>query len=74
MHLCLYYCPDWKPAITARQLEIVWNFSLGHAGVLGNERVDVLAGSAEIRGILIIDPPAVSAIVQDILTVTKTSF
>ena len=38
---------------------IVWIFSPGHTGVLGNERADVLAGSAEIRGTLIMDPPAV---------------
>ena len=64
---------DWKPAITASQLEsIVWIFSPGHAGVLGNERADVLAGSAEIRGTLIMDPPAVRAAVQEMLTATRT--
>ena len=43
----------------------------GHAGVLGNERADVLAGSAEIRGTLM-DHPAVRAAVQEILTDTRT--
>ena len=48
VRLGMHYA-DWKPAITASQLEsIVWIFSPGHAGVLGNERADVLAGSAEI--------------------------
>jgi len=52
---------DWKPLITASQLEsITWIFSPGHAGVLGNERADVLAGEAVIiKGDLIMDPPAV---------------
>ena len=30
---------DWKPAITA---SIVWIFSPGHAGFLGNKKDDVL--------------------------------
>ena len=61
------------PAITASQLEsIVWIFSHGHAGVLDNKRADVLAGSAEIRGTLIMDPPAVRAAVQEMLTTTRT--
>ena len=48
---------DWKPLITASQLEsITWIFSPGHAGVLGNERADVLAGAAVIKGDLIMDP------------------
>ena len=64
---------DWKSAITASQLEsIVWIFSPGHAGVLGNERADLLAGSAEIRSTLIMDPPAVRAAVQEMLTATRT--
>ena len=47
------------------------DFSPGHAGVLGNERADVLAGSAEIRGTLIMDPLAVRAAVQEMLTATS---
>ena len=39
------------------------------AAVLGNERVDVLAGSAEIRATLIMDLPAA---VQEMLTATRT--
>ena len=72
VRLGMHYA-DWKPAITASQLEsIVWIFSPGHAGVLGNERADVLAGSAEIRGTLIMDPPAVRAAVQEMQTATRT--
>ena len=36
--------------------------------MLGNERADVLAGEAEVKGDLIMDPPAVRAAVQDMLT------
>ena len=64
---------DWKPSTTASQFEsIVWIFSPGHAGVLGNERADLFAGSAEIRGTLIMDPPAVRAAVKEMLTATRT--
>ena len=63
---------DWKPLITASQLEsITWIFSPGHAGVLGNERADVLAGEAVIKGDLIMDPPAVRAAVQEMLSATR---
>ena len=72
VRLGMHYA-DWKPAVTASQLEgIVWIFSPEHAGVLGNERADVLAGSTEVRGTLIMDPPAVRAAVQEMLTATRT--
>ena len=65
---------DWKPIIQASQLEsITWIFSPGHAGVLGNERADVLAGEAEVKGNLIMDPPAVRAAVQDMLVRTRVA-
>ena len=58
---------DWKPAITTSELDsIMWTFSPGHAGILGNKRADVLVGSAEIRGTIIMDPPAVRAAVQEV--------
>ena len=42
---------DWKPFIQASQLDsITWIFSPGHAGVLGKERADVLAGATEVKG------------------------
>ena len=63
---------DWKPFIQASQLDsITWIFSPGHVSVLGNERADVLAGAAEIKGYLIMDPPAVRAAVQDMLSATR---
>ena len=68
---------DWKPAITTSELDsIMWTFSPGHAGILGNKRADVLVGSAEIRGTIIMDPPAVRAAVQEKLTaiMTEVSF
>ena len=69
VRLGMHYA-DWKSAITASQLEnFVWISSPSHAGVLGNERADVLAGSAEIRGTLI---TAVRAAVQEMLTATRT--
>ena len=71
VHLGMHYA-DWKPTITANQLEsIVWIFTPGHAGVLVNKRVGVLAGSAEIRDTLIMDLPAVHAAVQEMLTATR---
>ena len=65
---------DWNAIIQASQLEsITWIFSPGHAGVLGNERADVLAGEAEVKGDLIMDPPAVRAAVQDMLVRTRVA-
>ena len=63
---------DWKPLITASQLEsITWIFSPGHAGVLGNKRADVLVGEAVIKVDLIMDPLAVRAAVQEMLSATR---
>ena len=67
----MYYA-DWKPIIQESQLDsITWIFPPGHAGVRGNERADVLAGAAEVKGDLIMDPPAVRAAVQDMLSATR---
>ena len=64
VHLGMYYA-DWKPANTASQPEsIIWIFSSGHAGVLGNE----------IRDALIMGHPAVSAAVQEMLTRTEALY
>ena len=41
--------------------------------MLGNERADVLAGEAEVKGDLIMDPPAVRAAVLDMLMRTRVA-
>ena len=57
---------DWKSTISASSLErIAWVFCPGHAGVNGNERADKLAGDAETRGTLVLDPPTVMASVKE---------
>ena len=57
---------DWVELINASQLQaITWIFCPGHAGVLGNERADSLAGTAEINNELTLDPPAVMAHVRE---------
>ena len=67
----LHYA-DWLPIIQASELaSITWIFSPGHAGVLGNERADVLAGTADVRGALIMDPPAVLSAVREMLSATR---
>ena len=38
--------------------------------MLGNERADVLAGAADVRGTLIMDPTAVSSAVLEMLSAT----
>ena len=64
VHLGMHYA-DLKPANTASQPEIIiWIFSSGHANVLGNE----------IRDALIMDAPAVSAAVQEMLTRTEALY
>ena len=37
----------------------------------GNERADVLAGTADVRGALIMDPPAVLSAVREMLSATR---
>ena len=57
---------DWLQTLRASGLErITWVFSPGHAGVRGNERADVLAGTAPIDDDYILDPPTVLQIVKE---------
>ena len=47
---------EWLASLRKSRVEnIVWIFSSGHAGVLGNEQADRLAGSAQFGGILMHD-------------------
>ena len=51
---------DWRDPIRNSKLKkLTWLFCPGHAGVLGNERADQLAGSAPITGTLTLDPATV---------------
>ena len=57
---------DWLKALKASKLErITWIFSPGHAGVRGNERADVLAGTAPLDDNYILDPPTVIQLVKE---------
>ena len=52
--------------INASNLQtLTWIFCPGHSGVLGNERADSLAGTAEINNEFTLDPPAVIAHVKE---------
>ena len=56
----------WLKALTASRLErITWIFSPGHAGVRGNERADVLAGTAALDDNYTLDPPTVIQLVKE---------
>ena len=47
---------EWCASLQrSRVTSIVWIFSPGHAGVLGNEQADRLAGSAQLGGLLMHD-------------------
>jgi len=49
---------DWISHINASNLHtLTWIFCPGHSGVLGNERADSLAGTAEINNDFTLDPP-----------------
>ena len=55
-----YMYVDWLKSLRNSALEkLTWVFSPGHAGVLGNERADTLAGTAAIDNNLTLDPPTV---------------
>ena len=57
---------DWVDAIDQGALtKITWLFCPGHSGVNGNERADELAGEAELKGELTLDPPAVLLLVKE---------
>ena len=53
---------EWHASLRrSRVTSIAWIFSPGHAGVLGNEQADRLAGSAQLGGILMHDKADVVA-------------
>ena len=55
-----YMYVDWLKTLRNSALEkLTWVFSPGHAGVLGNERADTLAGTAAIDNNLTLDPKTV---------------
>ena len=59
---------DWVKLIREGGIEMLkWIFCPGHAGVIGNERADFLAGQAPISGALTLDPPTVLANVKEFL-------
>ena len=59
---------DWIELIREGGIEMLyWIFCPGHAGVIGNERADTLAGQAPISGDLTLDPPTVLANVNECL-------
>ena len=49
-------------------VSITWIFSPGHADVVGNEKADVLAGTAYIRGALMMELPAFLSAVREMLS------
>ena len=60
-----YLYADWLKVLQDSALEkLIWIFSPGHAGVLGNERADSLAGTAAIDNNLTLDPPTVMQCVR----------
>ena len=59
---------DWYTAIQNSQMRRVqWIFCPGHAGVIGNERADKLAGDSVIEGDFTLDPPTILSTVRDYL-------
>ena len=59
---------DWVALIREGGIELLkWIFCPGHAGVIGNERADFLAGQATIGGTLTLDPPTILANVNEFL-------
>ena len=57
---------DWFATLENSQLlRLQFIFCPGHAGVVGNERADKLAGSANIEGGLTLDAPTVLSTVRD---------
>ena len=67
----LFYS-DWLATLRSSSLEkITWIFSPGLVGVVGNERADILAGSAIIDNNLTLDPTTVLQAVSDHLETTR---
>ena len=63
---------DWIDIILKGPFErVTWIFSPGHAGVVGNERADVLAASATIDNNLTLDPSTVLQYVQEHLALSR---
>ena len=68
---CFMYA-DWMTTISEGTLErIVWIFTPGHAGVIGNERADTLADAAVFDNNLTLDAPTVIQIVTEKLLEKK---
>ena len=62
---CFMYA-DWMTTISEGTLErIVWIFTPGHAGDIGNERADTLADAAVLDNNLTLDAPTVIQIVTE---------
>ena len=62
---CFMYA-DWMTTISEGTLErIVWIFTPGHAGVIGNERADTLADTEVLDNNLTLDAPTVIQIVTE---------
>ena len=51
---------------------VIWIFSPGHAGVVDNERADILVRAAIIDNNLTLDPPTVLQCIQDHLALIRT--
>ena len=63
---------EWVASIRQSHLQSVrWIFCPGHAGVLGNERADALAGEALNECTLTLDPPIVLALVSEYLDTSR---
>ena len=63
---------EWVASIRQSNLQSVrWIFCPGHAGVLGNERADALAGEASNECTLTLDPPTVLALVSEYLDTSR---
>ena len=63
---------EWVASIRQSNLQSVrWIFCPGHAGVLGNERADALAGEASNECNLTLDPPTVLALVSEYLDTSR---
>ena len=65
---------DWYPLINNSGIRrIIWIYCPGHAGVLGNEKADRLAGSAQLTpGVqILLDNNAVESMVETSLTVAR---
>jgi len=68
-----YLYADWMDIILKGPFDqITWIFSPGHAGIVGNERADVIAGAAVIDNNLTFDQPTVLQFIQNHLALNRT--